>query len=452
MDKVTFPHDFLWGAATSSYQIEGAVAEDGRGESVWDRFTRRPGTVSDGSSGETACDHYHRRPEDVAAMQALNLSAYRFSIAWPRILPEGVGSVNPAGMDFYDRLVDELLDVGIRPFVTLFHWDLPQALQDRGGFANRESSEWFAEYSERVVARLGDRVKHWITVNEPFVVFALGYFLGEHAPGERNVRRALRVAHNLLRAHGRAVEVIRGLDPEAKVGIANALTPVHALRPGRDDRARLRAEAFRNRLFMDPIFFGSYPRSTARLMRSVNRDMRTEDMDLMSKPLDFIGVNNYTRMIVARSWSPIPGFRTVDPDYPGVEFTDMGWEVYPDGLYELLTWIKGEYGNVPVYITENGAAFPDQPEEVDDHVIVRDPARRRYLSRYLAAVAKARGQGCDVRGYFVWSLLDNFEWAFGYTKRFGLYYVDYRSQRRILKDSGAWYAELARTGSFTPVT
>ncbi|MFW5729358.1 MAG: GH1 family beta-glucosidase [Spirochaetota bacterium] len=448
MATVEFPGDFTWGVATASYQIEGAAREDGRGESIWDRFSHTPGTVLDGSTGDVACDHYHRRHEDIAAMQALNLKAYRFSVAWPRVLPEGVGTVNPAGLDFYDRLVDGLLSAGITPFVTLFHWDLPQSLYDRGGFAVRESAEWFAEYTERVVSRLADRVKHWITLNEPFVVYALGYFLGEHAPGERNFRRAVKVAHNLLRAHGRGVQVIRGLDPTATVGITNALSPVHPARPGRDDRAQRRAEGFTQRLFMDPIFKGEYPAAVGRLLRMVNRDIRHDDFEVIAQPIDFVGVNNYSRMIVEGTLNPVPGFRPVDPTYPEARFTHMGWEIYPDGLYEVLTWIRDEYGNVPVYITENGAAFPDELQEHNGRPTVDDPERQRFLQEYLHAVARAIGEGCDVRGYFVWTLMDNFEWSFGYSRRFGLYYTDYPTQRRILKSSGAWYGEVARTGSF----
>ncbi|NBC29676.1 MAG: beta-glucosidase [Spirochaetes bacterium] len=456
--SLQFPADFVWGTATASYQIEGGVKEDGRGESIWDRFSHTPGKILDNSSGDIACDHYHLWREDLRAIRALNVNAYRFSISWPRVLPAGLGQVNEAGLDFYEQLVDGLLEAGVQPFVTLFHWDLPQALQDRGGFAVRDSAEWFAEYTERVVSRLSDRVKHWITLNEPFVVYALGYFLGEHAPGQRNFRRALKVAHNLLRAHGRGVQVIRALDLTAQLGITNALQPVHAVHPRRDARARRRAEGLTQRLMMDPIFRGRYPDSVRRLVHVVNRQIRPEDFELISQPIDFLGVNNYSRMVVQRTLNPIPGFRLVQPDYPGIQFTEMGWEVYPEGLRELLVWIRDEYGNIPVYITENGAAFADSPPEsaadpsadgssiVDTTVGVHDVERRRFLRDYLAAVARAHAEGCNVRGYFVWTLLDNFEWAFGYTKRFGLYYTDYQSRRRTLKASGAWYAELARTG------
>ena len=453
-----FPPDFVWGTATASYQIEGGVKEGGRGESIWDRFSHAPGKILDGSTGDIACDHYHLWREDVRAIRALNVNAYRFSISWPRVLPAGLGQVNEAGLDFYDQLIDSLLEAGVQPFVTLFHWDLPQALQDGGGFASRKSAEWFAEYTERVVSRLSDRVKHWITLNEPFVIYALGYFLGEHAPGERNFAKALKAAHNLLRAHGRGVQVIRGLDPTAQVGITNALQPVHAADPRRDRRAKRRAEGLTQRLMMDPILRGHYPDSVRRLVHMVNRDIHPDDFDLISQPIDFLGVNNYTRMVVRRSLKPIPGFRVVQPNYPGIRFTDMGWEVYPEGLHELLQWIRDEYDNIPVYITENGAAFPDAAPEsghggspdnsqvVETTVGVHDVERELFLHDYITAVSRARVEGCNVRGYFVWSLLDNFEWALGYTKRFGLYYTDYTSQRRILKGSGAWYAELARTG------
>lgn len=439
--SLRFPKGFIFGTATASYQIEGAAKEDGKGESIWDRFTATPGTISDGSSGLEACDHYHRYGDDVALMQQLGLDAYRFSVSWPRILPEGTGRVEERGLDFYSRLVDQLLSAGITPFVTLYHWDLPQVLQDRGGWENRDISAWFTEYVSHVVARLGDRVKHWITLNEPFVIAFLGNFTGEHAPGKKNRRAAFRVTHNLHRAHGAAVDAIRGQHPEAKVGITHAVSPVHPASP-RDLNAARRGDALMNRIFLDPLFGKGYPEGVERLINSANPDRRPDDLELASRPVDFVGLNNYTRQIARRTLLPIPGFRFLDRSVAESEYTEMGWEVYPRGLAELCYRMRDEYGNPPVYITENGAAFPDRVE--GDRVA--DKRRIAFLEAYLTELAGAAAAGCDVRGYFVWSFMDNFEWAHGYSKRFGIVYVDYESQRRILKDSGRWYADLIAAG------
>lgn len=441
MSEITFPKEFKWGAATSSYQIEGAWDADGKGRSIWDTFSHTPGKISDGSTGDIACDHYTLWQTDTNLMKKLNLDAYRFSLSWPRIFPEGKGSINSRGVDFYDRLIDDLLKKNIEPFITLYHWDLPQALQDKGGWLNRDIADRFAHYTETVVRRYGDRVKHWITLNEPFIVYGQGYFTGEHAPGEKSFFKSVKVIHNLLLAHGKALERIRSVDSSLTAGITNAFAPVYP-RSEKDTRAVRMAHAFMMSIFMDPIFKGRYPEAIERLIKITNRSIKSSDFDIISKPVDFIGINNYTRAIVKNTLMPIPGFQTVTPEYRGVEFTDMGWEVFPEAIYKTLIWIKEEYGNPPVYITENGMASPDVPKNNR----VRDIDRIDFLKRYIYMVKKAMNEGADVKGYFAWSLLDNFEWAYGYSKRFGLIYVDYETQQRIIKDSGKWYAELCRTG------
>jgi beta-glucosidase len=447
-ESVRFPEEFIFGTATASYQIEGGVNEGGRAPSVWDTFSHSPGKVRHGHTGDVACDHYHRYPEDVRIMRSLGLDAYRFSIAWPRVIPQGRGKVNEAGIDFYSRLVDSLLEAGITPYVTLFHWDLPQALQDRyAGFADRASVDAFADYAHAVVNRLGDRVKHWITFNEPWVYAIVGHLLGMHAPGRKNPWAALRVVHNQLLAHGEAVRRIRSLHSDARVGITLNLMPIHPQtdRP-RDRRAADMADQFINRLFLDPLFHGRYPEKLWRRAWPIRPRVTAQEMELIGEPLDFLGINNYTREWARFSLTLPPFFFDMTGRYTpesefvrdGVQYTSMGWEVYPEGLYELLTRIRDRYGNPPVYITENGAAFNDR---IDDDGRVHDSRRTEFLQSYTARVSRALSEGCDVRGYFVWSLLDNFEWAEGYDKRFGLVYVDYESQRRIIKDSGYWYRD-----------
>jgi beta-glucosidase len=398
-----FPPAFLWGAATAAYQIEGAWDADGKGPSIWDEFCRRPGTIANGDTGEVACDHYARYREDVELMARLGLNAYRFSISWPRVLPAGDGTPNEAGLAFYDRLVDALLEHGIRPFATLYHWDLPLALHERGGWESADSAGWFADYAALVAGRLGDRVRDWITINEPEVIDSHGYASGVHAPGISDEGRARRVAANLVDAHEAAVAAIRAAAAEpARVGIALSLSPVHAAEPA---VAAARDET-RNRRFLEPI-------------------VRT------GPPLDFLGVNYYTREVV-------------EGPPADAERTAMGWEVYPDGLTELLLRLHREYGPLELLVTENGAAYHDVAGP-DGAVDDRD--RVRYLERHLAAAADAVEVGVPLGGYFVWSLLDNFEWAEGYGKRFGIVRVDYDTQRRTVKASGRRYSELARAGA-----
>ncbi len=430
-----FPPDFVWGAATAAYQIEGAAHDDGRGESIWDRFTSLPGHVANGDTGRVACDSYHRYPEDVRLMRELGLGAYRFSIAWPRVHPEGRGRVNAAGLDFYDRLVDELLANGVEPFPTLYHWDLPQALEDRGGWPERGTVDAFAEYVDVVVARLGDRVSHWITQNEPWVIAWLGYGRGEHAPGRRSDRDALAAAHHVLLSHGRAVEIIRRARPLAQVGITIDVIPIHPLTTSEADIAAAREEdGLRNRWILDPVLHGSYPEDIRRRFARIMPTVADGDLETISAPLDFLGVNYYRRHVVqARSNGDGP----VVVDVPGGEHTAVGWEVYPDGLYELLVRMRDEYAAPPLYVTENGAAFGDTRR----NGTVDDPQRTAYLERHLDAVGRAIEDGVSVQGYFVWSLLDNFEWARGYAPRFGLVYVDYGTLERVPKQSYHWYRD-----------
>jgi beta-glucosidase len=437
-----FPTGFLWGTATAAYQIEGAMAEDGKGPSIWDAFCRVPGAILTGDTGDVACDHYHRYREDVALMQALGLNAYRLSVSWPRIFPTGRGQVNVKGLDFYERLVDELLAAQITPFVTLYHWDLPQALGGQGGWLNRATCAAFADYAEAVVSRLGDRVQHWITHNEPFVTAFIGYMIGHHAPGLHEYAAGGQVAHHLLLSHGLAVPAIRAASKtQAQVGITLNLQPVYAASDHPADVAEARhAEARFYDWFLEPIFLGTYPEEALAGYGLTLPDIQTGDMELITEPLDFLGVNYYSPFRAASSESGSSDQR------PGAEYTAMGWEVYPEGLRDLLVQITRDYAPPAIYITENGAAFPDVLAEDGT---VSDAARQRYLEGHLCMVHEAIGQGVPLRGYFCWSLLDNFEWAFGYSKRFGVVYVDYASQGRFIKQSGHWYGEVAARNGLT---
>ncbi len=432
--RADFPSDFLWGAATSAYQIEGAVAEDGRGASIWDTFCATPGKVRNGDSGAIACDSYHRYAQDIGRMRELGLDAYRFSIAWPRVLPEGRGRVNEAGLDFYDRLVDDLLAAGIRPFVSLYHWDLPQTLEDSGGWPERATAEAFGEYVQVVAGRLGDRVDHWLTQNEPFCISWLGYGIGRHAPGRTDDDAAAAAAHHVLLAHGLAVEVLRRESPNATVGIVLDSWPVYpASDDPRDVDAAWEADGSRNRFFFDPVLRGRYPEDVLERL-GAPLPVRDGDLATISTPIDFVGLNHYSRTIVKADGDGRP----VNLSNGGAT-TEMGWEIYPNGIYEVLTRLHREYAVPALYVTENGGAFPDVPVH-DGRIDDRD--RIDYLTGYLGAVARAVAEGVPVRGYFVWSLLDNFEWAYGYSRRFGLIYVDYRTLERVPKSSFYWYRDL----------
>ncbi len=435
-----FPPTFVWGGGTSSYQIEGALTEDGRGRSIWDEFAAIPGKIAQGHSGAVAIDHYHRYAEDVGLMAEIGLRSYRFSVSWPRILPEGTGAINQAGIDFYDRLVDALLAHGIAPALTLYHWDLPSQLDLTGGWLARATAYAFADYAEIVFRRLGDRVRFWQTMNEPQCHAFMGYGVGGHAPGHANLAEALTASHYLLLGHGLAMQRLRSLATgEHQLGIALNLNQVY----GQDDslatqRAVFQSDTLSNTWFLDPLFRGRYP---AEIVRQLGGRLPIEpgDMDLIRAPLDYLGVNYYTREVV----------RGVERDgqvrvesvrpIPGACYTMSGWEVYPQGLTDLLLRLHRDYAPAAMYITENGAAFAD---EVEPDGKIHDVRRLDYLYRHLTACAEAMRQGVPLQGYFVWSIFDNFEWADGYRTRFGLIYVDYATQRRILKDSGLWYSGL----------
>ncbi|WP_299028708.1 GH1 family beta-glucosidase [uncultured Thermanaerothrix sp.] len=439
-----FPPDFLWGAATSAYQIEGAWNEDGKGLSIWDTFAHQPGNIWQNQNGDIACDHYHRWQEDINVMKAMGLKAYRFSIAWSRIFPEGTGRVNFKGLDFYQRLIDGLLRAGIEPFVTLYHWDLPQALQDRGGWPNRETSEAFVNYADQVSRVLGDRVKFWITLNEPFIVAWLGHLIGEHAPGHKNQDEMLRTAHHLLLAHGWSAPVIRRNSPQANVGITLDLVPMTPASPRFADRyAAWLLDGYRNRWMLDPLVARGYPLDVIQFFNYSMDFVKPGDFEAIAIPIDFIGLNYYSRQIVeARNaegadFTPIPV-----PPAPEAEVTEMGWEVYPQGLFDWLTRLTYEYRFPEIYITENGAAYPDTL--IED--AIEDTRRINYLRAHFTQAWRAIQVGVPLKGYFVWSLMDNFEWAHGYTKRFGLVYVDFDTQMRIMKRSAHWYHQVIASG------
>ena len=436
-DHTSFPKGFVWGAATSSYQVEGATSEDGRSEGIWDRFCKIPGAVRNGESGEVACDFFHRYPDDVRLMQELGVDAFRFSVSWPRILPDGRGRIEPRGLDFYDRLVDELLAAEIRPFLNLYHWDLPQTLEDEGGWPARATAEAFVELAEAVAGRLGDRVRDWSTHNEPWCAAWLGYGLGVHAPGRKSRADAVAASHHLLLSHGWAVEAIRREARDPQVGVIIDAWPAYPASDDPADAAAARAvDAVRNRFFFEGALRGSYPEEALEVLAPIEPPVREGDMAALAPRLDWVGVNNYSRTLVRADPG---GGEPLEVRAPEGRLTEMGWEVYPEALYELLTRVHREYAPAALYVTENGAAFGD----VRSHDgRVRDPERTEYLADNLDGVARAIGEGVPVRGYFVWSLLDNFEWSLGYGRRFGLVYVDYPTLERVPKDSFFWYQGL----------
>ncbi len=435
---ITFPPGFLWGAATAAYQIEGAWNEDGRGESIWDRFSHTPGKVYNGDTGDIACDHYHRYREDVALMKQLGLQAYRFSVSWPRVVPQGRGKVNPAGLGFYDRLVDELLAANIQPFLTLYHWDLPQALQEAGGWDFRDTSGYFADYAALMARRLGDRVQNWTTFNEPFVSAFVGNAYGRHAPGYEDAALALRITHHLLVAHGMAVQAIRASAPGVNAGIVLDFAPPE---PANDtDANRKKVEEMWQQggaLFIDPLLRAHHSTAVQPALEEAGVVVQPGDMALIAQHLDFMGINFYRRMMFDEQGQPTR--------VEGAEYTEMDWEVHAPAFTRLLLRLHRDYRLPPLYITENGAAFVD---EVGSDGKVHDPRRVNYLQEHLGAVREAMQEGVDIRGYFVWSLLDNFEWAEGYAKRFGVVYIDYPTQRRIVKDSGEWYSQAIAHNGF----
>jgi beta-glucosidase len=438
----SFPEGFLWGVATSAQQIEGAVAADGRGESIWDRFARGDGNIVDHSDPVLACDHYHRWRDDLGLLEWLGVGAYRFSIAWPRVLPDGV-AVNKAGLDFYDALVDALLAAGIRPFVTLNHWDLPQALQAGGGWASRATVDAFVRYADVASRRLGDRVGHWVTHNEPWCIAQLGYEEGAHAPGLSDPAASLRVAHHLLLSHGRAVEVLRRNAPRAQAGIVLILTAAQSATDSDADRdAARQLDGSFNRWYLDPLYRARYPEDVVadrvRLGHLAGPELpfvMHGDLETIATPTDFLGVNYYSRGVVKAGPAGTPVAVRMVPDD---QLTAMGWEVYPQGLHEVLVRVKDDYAPARIHVTENGAAYADEPGPDGPFVDVR---RVEYLRSHIAAAQRAIAEGVPLQGYFVWSLMDNFEWGQGLSKRFGLYHVDYATQIRTPRESAFWYRD-----------
>ncbi len=438
LSKSQFPDDFVWGVATSAFQIEGAALQDGKGPSIWDSFCRQPGVIADNSNGDIACEHYARWASDLDMIANLGVDAYRFSIAWPRVRPTGDGAWNDKGLDFYERLVDGLLDRGIKPYLTLNHWDLPDALQAKGGWAHRDTVHRFVEYAEGMQARMGDRLASIATHNEPWIMATLGHESGVFAPGIKNRATASQVSHHLLLSHGLAVQALRAQGSKASLGIVLNLSPMHAATNSPHDQSQTELEDGKLlRWYLDPLFKASYPQDVLDHLGADAPAMQADDLKNIAVPIDFLGVNYYTRSVISadKSWTASSS---------GLEITEMGWEIYPQGLTELLVRMHRDYAIPPLYVTENGGAFKDVLEGGRVH----DTGRTRYIQQHISAVAEAMRQGVRMQGYMVWSLMDNFEWASGYEKRFGIVHVDYDTQVRTLKDSARWYRDfLSQTES-----
>lgn len=445
MPRVNFPPDFLWGTATASYQIEGAWDEDGKGESIWDRFSHAEGNVRNGDTGDVACDHYHRYKEDVALMKELGLRGYRFSIGWPRIFPSGKGAVNSKGLDFYNRLVDELLAANIEPLITLYHWDLPMALQDQGGWANREIVEHFSHYAGTMAEALGDRVKHWVIFNEPAVFTLAAYIAGIHPPGLRDGALGMRASHIANLAQAEAFRVMKATGKASNVGTTLSMSSAYPASDGEEDRAAAeRFHALTNVWFLEPLLKGTYPQPFVRPLDPARIGVLDGDMEKVRADLDFIGINLYTRAVVAHDEGEIQrGLREVRVQ--DAERTEMGWEVYPESLYSMIKRIAADYPGKPIYVTENGCSYSDAP---DANGVVDDGRRIDYYRGYIGGVARAMTEGAPVKGYFAWTLMDNFEWTFGYSQRFGLVYVDHATQQRTIKNSSLWYRDLIADNGF----
>jgi len=454
--EILFPRNFFWGTATAAYQIEGGWNEDGKGESIWDRFSHTPGKIKNGDTGDVACDSYHRWREDIALARAMNLNSYRFSISWPRIQPSGSGPVNSKGIDYYSRIVDALLEARIRPFVTLYHWDLPQALEDAGGWPNRDTASRFADYVEAMARALGDRVSDWILFNEPSAFVDLGYLEGTHAPGRKSLLDFLRASHTVNLAQGAGFRALKATRPSARVGTAFSMSACEPATGSEPDRlAAERCHAITNLWFLEPALKGRYPEALAFLPETAMR-IKSGDLDQMRAPLDFIGINLYYRTIASAPSAIERLSHTQEWLFPvkmaggqqGPK-TDNGWEVWPQALYDIVTRISRDFNRPPIEITESGCAYNDGP---DASGVIRDPRRIHYHRQYLQAVAAAMADGADVRGYHAWSLIDNFEWAEGFSDRFGLAYVDFKTKERTVKDSGRWYAKVAAENRVETVT
>lgn len=444
--KINVPEGFVWGAATASYQIEGAHNQDGKSPSIWDAFSATPGKILDGTTGDIANDHYHRYETDLDLMQSLNLQAYRFSVAWTRILPQGTGQANAKGLAFYDRLIDGLLARDIKPYLTLFHWDLPLVLHEQGGWQSRDSIAWFGEYADVLARHYGDRVENWMTINEPNIFAANGYLTGEHAPGLTDVTAYFGASHHMNCAHGTATRVIREQVKSCRIGLVTHLQVIEPISEA-DSEAAVRVDDAFHRMYLDGSLKGIYPDSVNAMMDQCGITIEAGDMELMSPPTDFVGVNHYTRYFV-RSAPDTPEGARIDMDYqhPGSEYTNIGWEIYPDGFHQVLMRIKNEY-DLPVIVTENGRTRVDHLEMENGEPVVHDPERIDFYQRYLHGMKQAMDDGCEVQGYFAWTLMDNFEWAEGLTARFGLIYVDYETLERTPKDSAKWYSQFIRENS-----
>ena len=444
--KIVFPEDFIWGVAASSYQIEGAIDKDGKGKSVWDTFTHTKGKIFNDDNGDITIDHYNMYKEDIKLMKELNIKSYRFSIAWPRVLPDGFGEKNNKGIDFYKRLVGELLNVGIKPMVTLNHWDLPQKIQDKGGWVNRETIKYFEEYANLIFNEFSELVSIWITHNEPWVEAFLGNLYGVHAPGNKDWNKSLRVAHNLLLSHGKVVRIHKELNQKSKIGISVNLTPSYPYTDSKEDiLAAQNYDGFINRWFLDPLFKGEYPED---ILNQYSNSFDTsfilqDDLKIISTPMDFLGINYYTRAVAKHSNENELNFEIVD--LKDAEKTEMNWEIYPEGLYDLMLRIKKDYGDINIYITENGIAVNDKMNKDGK---INDEKRIDYLKKHLESLHSCIKSGVKVKGYYLWSFCDNFEWAYGYSKRFGIVFVDYKNLKRIIKDSGYWYKNVISNNGY----
>ena len=442
MTEYKFPEDFTWGAAAASYQIEGAYDEDGKGESIWDRFTHQKGNIKNGDTGDVACDHYHRYKEDVKLMKEIGLDSYRFSIAWPRIFPEGTGSINQKGLDFYKRLVDELLQNGIKPLPTLYHWDLPQALQERGGWENRDTAKYFHDYAMRIIEEFDGVIDKWITHNEPWVVSFVGHAFGQHAPGKQDYQSALQVLHHLLLSHGMVARTFREEEMNGEIGITVNLSDFQPATDKKEDLAAAwRQDNFLNKIVLDPLFRAKYPKELFEFFEENVGEIKVRegDMSVISYPMDFLGINYYSRNVIEHA-EEANILESKEVKIEDSQYTEMGWEVYPQGLYNVLNRVNNEYSDLPLYITENGAAFKDKLTEDGK---VKDDKRVNYLKNHLLKAQQAIEDGIPLQGYYVWSIMDNFEWGYGFSKRFGITFVDYKdNQKRYIKKSGKFYSEV----------
>lgn len=444
MERKYFPDNFIWGTATSSYQIEGARNIDGKSDSIWDAFCEKKGNILDGSNGDVACDHYNLFKKDIELLKQLNIKSYRFSVSWPRVIPEGKGKVNRKGLDFYNNIIDELIKADIEPIVTIYHWDLPQCLQEIGGWENREIIDWFEEYAAVLFNEFGDRVSKWITHNEPWVVAFNGNYFGEHAPGKKDLQAALKVSHHLLLSHGKVLENYHKRNLKGEIGITLNLNPSYPSSSKEEDaKASSIADGFFNRWFLDPVFHGKYPEDMLELYgRNAELDfIHDGDLKTISGKIDFLGINYYSRLFV--KYDEAAELKYSDVKNPKASYTDIGWEIYPEGLYDIMDKIRKEYSDIDLYITENGAAYDD---EVTLENVVDDQKRVDYLKDHFLQMHRAIEDGINLKGYYLWSFLDNFEWAFGYSKRFGIVYVNYETLERTVKQSGNWYKTIIGQG------